>query len=98
MEKKYNQQSVKKMPMQKCDYRITLKLQLFMTLVTAVFVIASFLNRTFFVWLEFLLGLDLFVLAVNNVNYYKRSFMTWVYIGVGVAMILVSIMKWCGAM
>ncbi len=97
MGKREERSSVKAMPVQKVkwDYQITLKLQLFMTFVTTVLVIVAFFKRDFFVWLEFFLGLDLFVLALNNVKYYKRAYMSWVYSAAGGAMILVSILKWC---
>lgn len=97
MDKSGKKSSIKVMPVQKVksDYQITLKLQLFMTFITTILVIVAFFKRDFFAWLEFFLGLDLFVLAFNNAKYYKRAYMNWVYSAAGVAMILVSILKWC---
>lgn len=76
-------------------YQFGFILQLFMTFITTIFIIVAFFKREFFTLLEFLLGLDMFVLAFNNYKYYKRSFFTYVYIAAGGAMILVSILKWC---
>ncbi len=76
-------------------YQFGFILQLVMTFITTIFIIVAFFKREFFTFLEFLLGLDMFVLAFNNYKYYKRSFFTYVYIAAGGAMILVSILKWC---
>lgn len=90
--------SIKKMPVQKVqvDRKASLILQLIMTFITTVFIIVAFFQREYFVFLEFLLGLDLFVLAFNNFKYYKRRFMSFIYLVAGVAMVFVSILKWCG--
>lgn len=91
-----NSNSVKKMPVQKVkiDYKLGFILQLVMTFITTIFLIVSFFKRDFFTVLEFLLGIDMFILAFNNFKFYKRNHFTWVYIAAGGAMILASILKW----
>lgn len=91
---------VKKMPVEhgKMDYKMGYIVQLVMTFITTIFIIVSFFKREFFTLLELLLGIDMFVLAFNNYKYYKRDFFTFVYIAAGCAMILVSILKWCGVL
>ncbi len=79
----------------RAGYKIGFIVQLIMTFITTIFIIVAFFQRDFFTFLEFLLGLDMFVLAFNNFKYYKRDWFTFVYIAAGAAMILVSILKWC---
>lgn len=79
----------------KIPLELGIVLQLFMTFITTIFIIVAFFKREYFSLLEFLLGLNLFVLSFNNFKYYKRYLMTWVYMAAGAAMILVSILKWC---
>ena len=88
---------VKKMPVQKVkvDKKYGFILQLIMTFITTIFIIVAFFKREYFTLLEFLLGLDMFVMAFNNAKYYKRNFFTYVYVAAGGAMVLVSILKWC---
>lgn len=91
---------IKKMPVQqvKANYKIGFIVQLIMTFITTIFIIVAFFQREAFTFLEFLLGLDMFVLAFNNSKYYKRDWFTFVYIAAGAAMLLVSILKWCGVL
>ncbi len=80
---------------EKKEYKVGFILQLIMTFITTIFIIVAFFQREAFTFLEFLLGIDMFVLAFNNSKYYKRNWFTFVYIAAGAAMMFVSILKWC---
>ncbi len=78
------------------DKKITLKLQLLLTLVVLVFVIISFFFIDCFSYLEIFLGLDLLLMAINNQKYYQRKIMTYVDGGIGIIILILGILSACG--
>ncbi len=58
---------------------LTLYLQLLVTIVAIVFVVLYFINHKYINYLEITLGIDFFIMGINNKNFYKRENVTIVY-------------------
>ena len=72
-------------------------IQLFLTiLVLIIGIVSIFAGKKVFILFEFLLGLDLFSMAYNNHNIYKRKNTTILYIISGIVMIVFGILSVIG--
>lgn len=69
---------------------ITLLLQVVLGVFCITFAIAGVFEKELFMICEILVGLLMFTIAYNNHKLYKRKYMTAVYAGLGVIMIVCS--------
>lgn len=72
--------------------QITMLLQIVLGIYVVSFGIASIFERDLFIISEILIGLLMFVIAYNNQKIYKRKYMTYVYFGLGIVIIVSSLL------
>lgn len=71
--------------------QITILLQIALSIFLISFGIASFYERELFIICQILIGLLMFAIGYNNHKIYKRKYMTPVYFGLGIVIILTSL-------
>ncbi len=74
--------------------KIGLYLQGIITLLAVVFAVIAIFNREMVTVIQVLLGLDLFVMAYNNLVLFKRKLFTILYIIGGVFVLVITILNW----
>lgn len=70
---------------------ITMLLQVVLGVYVLTFAMASYFEYELFKISEILIGLLMLVIGYNNHNIYKRKYMTLVYFGLGLVIILVAL-------
>ncbi len=70
---------------------ITLLLQVVLGIYVLTFAIASYFEYELFKISEILIGLLMLVIGYNNHKIYKRKYMTVVYLGLGLVIIIFSL-------
>ncbi len=65
--------------------------QLILTIFTIFLFIAFLVNRDLWIFLELILGIDLFIMAVNNQLFYKKNIVTIIYILIGIFLIALDV-------
>lgn len=73
-------------------HQITLLLQITLCLFVLNFAIATTFCKELFIICEILTGLLMFVIAYNNQKIYKRKYMTAIYTGLGIVVIVASLL------
>ncbi len=74
--------------------KIGLYLQGIITLLAVVFAVITIFNREMVTVIQILLGLDLFVMAYNNLVLFKRKLFTILYAIAGVVVLVITILNW----
>lgn len=72
-------------------YQITMLLQVSLGIFALTFAIASMFEKELFIISQILVGLLMFIIAYNNQKIYKRKYMTYVYLGLGIVIIVTSL-------
>ena len=67
--------------------QITMLLQITLAIFLVAFGVASLFERELFIISQILIGLLMFIIGYNNHKIYKRKYMTYVYIGLGIIII-----------
>lgn len=70
---------------------ITMLMQVILGIYIITFGVASLYVNELFLICEILVSLTLFVIAYNNHKVYKRKYMTFVYLGLGIVIIAASV-------
>lgn len=87
----------KKQQEKKFNYlKILIVLQFFLTIGLIVFGIITIFNTSLLYIFEVLLGITLLVMGINNFLIYKRQNLTFLYIIIGLASIILAILKLLG--
>ncbi len=68
--------------------RITLLIQIVLMVFIISFGILSIFNKDLFMIFEILMSVMMFVLAFNNQKFYKRKYMTYVYLVFGILLLV----------
>ena len=77
--------------------KISMYTQIILTIISIMFGILSIFVNDFLIIFYLFLGLDLFLLSYNNYTIYQKKYMTSVYLGFGLFMILnviLEVLKW----
>lgn len=77
----------------KIDHQIGIILQLLISLFLAIFLVIYFINKNTLPLLMGTASIFLFLGAFNNFKYYKRKYMTFIYLLVGIVVFIDFIMK-----
>lgn len=80
----------------KKNFKLTIYLQLVLSIITLVLFVMYLINNKYLSFLELALGLNLLVTGYNNEKVYKRRNLTILYIIFGIVMIVISIIKFLG--
>lgn len=74
-----------------------INIQIIVTIVVVVFAILSlFVSDNFLPILELFIGLDLMIMAYNNKKIYQRGKVTYIYLIVGILLIVYAILSLVG--
>lgn len=69
-------------------HQITMLLQVTLAIFLVTFAVASFYCKELYIICQSIIGLLMFVIAYNNYKIYKRKYMTFVYLGLGIVIII----------
>ena len=76
---------------------LSVNVQAFFTILVLVFAILALgVNEKYFIGLEILVGIDLFVMAFNNHRIYHRSKVTVIYILIGLYLFIYALLSILG--
>lgn len=77
--------------------KIGIYLQIILTIITIILVVAFLFSNDLLIYLQFVLALDMFIMAYNNQKNYKRTNFTIFYIVVGIfilGVMLINLLGW----
>lgn len=75
----------------------SLILQIIITIVVLILVIVSlFINKKYFVFLEFSISIDLFIMAYNSKKIFNKPKIVNIYLGTGVLVLIYAILSVIG--
>jgi len=69
-------------------HQITMLLQIALAIFLITFGVASFYCKELYLICQIIIGLLMFVIAYNNHRIYKRKYMTAIYLGLGIVVII----------
>ena len=69
-------------------HQITMLLQIALGIFLLTFGVASFYCKELYLICQIIIGLLMFVIAYNNYKVYKRKYMTAIYLGLGIVIIV----------
>lgn len=72
-------------------YQITMLLQVSLGIFALTFAIAAKFEKELFIISQILVGILMFIIAYNNQKIYKRKYMTYIYLGLGIVIIATSL-------
>ena len=78
---------LKKLTPEKRESKIGLYAQLLLTIATIVLALLYLVYNNLLIYLQLILALDMFVIAYNNQQKYKRTFFTFLYVGTGIVIL-----------
>ena len=90
MKKSITKINPKAMKKKKDNTKLFLTIQFVLTILLLVFGILSLIYKDLFFYFKLLLGITIIDMGINNQLIYKRLYATYVYLGVGVVILLVT--------
>ena len=72
-------------------HQITMLLQIALSIFLVSFAIAGLFEKELYMICQIIMGMLMFVIAYNNHTVYKRKYMTYIYLGLGIVIIATSI-------
>lgn len=71
-------------------------LQLFLTITLLILGTITLFQKDLFIWFQLLLGITIFDMGINNGLIYKRKYATVLYLVVGLAIIVLFVLRLLG--
>lgn len=90
MKKSITKINPKVMKKKKDNTKLFLTIQFILTILLVVLGILSFIYKDLFFYFKLLIGITIIDMGINNQLIYKRLYATYVYLGVGVVILLVT--------
>ena len=90
MKKSITKINPKAMEINKNNTKLFITIQFILTILLLVFGILSLIYKDLFFYFKLLLGITIIDMGINNQLIYKRLYATYVYLGVGVIILLVT--------
>ncbi len=72
-------------------HQITMLLQIALSIFLLSFGVASLFSKELYMVCQIIIGVLMFVIAYNNQTVYKRKYMTYIYLGLGIVIIATSL-------
>ena len=94
--KKNDKNSTKKQNKGQSFFIISIYIQLILTAALIIFGIVALFKRELFIWFQLLLGITILDMGINNQLFYKRKNITFLYIGIAIAILVLFFLRLLG--
>lgn len=94
--KKNDKNSTKKQNKGQRFFIISIYIQLILTAALIIFGIVALFKRELFIWFQLLLGITILDMGINNQLFYKRKNITFLYIGIAIAILVLFFLRLLG--